>query len=638
MQEKFKKLFEETSIGTMKLRNRIVFSPMTTVLNDENGNISDYVIDYYEERAKGGAGLIMTDACFPDTGEFNKSVFHLTAYNSQMMLGKLADAVHKHGAKLCLQLSAGGGRTEGLECKSASAVPILADPNILATPLTVEEIHTLIDGIVSVCVKAAIAGVDALDIHAHNGYMLDQFMSPIWNKREDEYGGSLENRMRICTELISKIKATVPHMPIIFRISVEQLLPGGRTYEDTLPMLKLLEDAGVDAFDVDTGVYETVDYMFPSYYIGDAPHVYVAKRMKEDGIKIPIMCSGNHTLDTAATCLADGTLDYIMWGRSLVADPAMPNKILKDQIEDIKPCVRCNEYCIKGVALDAGLKCGVNPQAGDERRNAIIKTSEPKNVVIVGGGPAGLEAAVVAAKKGHNVSLYEKESELGGLIRAAATPDFKRQLRALIEYYKVQLKKLNVNVVMNKEISGESSELVGADCIIVAAGSSAVIPLIEGIEKTVDVVSAHLNRELVKGDNIVVCGGGLSGCDFALEEAQKGKKVTVIEMAPQIAKDIFYLNAISLFRELAINNVTLMPEHKVVSFDDTGVNVEHNGEIIHIDADTCVNAFGNRSNTSVAESIKKVYPYIVKEVGDCVRVNKVGEAIRTGFFAANTIE
>ncbi len=638
MQDKFKKLFEETSIGNMKLKNRIVFSPMTTVLNDENGNISDYVIDYYETRAKGGAGLIMTDACFPDTGEFNKSVFHLAAFNSQMMLGKLADAVHKYGAKLCLQLSAGAGRTEGIDCKSASAVPILADPNILATPLTVDEIHELIDGIVAVCVKAAIAGVDALDIHAHNGYMLDQFMSPIWNKREDEYGGSLENRMRICTELISKIKATVPHMSIIFRISVEQLLPGGRTYEDTLPMLKLLEEAGVDAFDVDTGVYETVDFMFPSYYIGDSPHAYVAKRMKEDGIKIPIMCSGNHTLDSAASYLEEGTLDYIMWGRSLVADPQLPNKIMKDQVEDIKPCIRCNEYCIKGVSMDVGLKCAVNPQAGDERRNALVKTDEPKNVVVVGGGPAGLEAATVAARKGHNVTLFEKESEVGGLIRAAATPDFKKQLRALIEFYKVQLKKLNVNVVLNKEICGESPELANADQIIVAVGSNPMIPPIPGIEKTVDVVSAHLNRSLVKGENIVVCGGGLSGSDFALEEAKMGKKVTVIEMAPQIAKDMFFLNAISLFRELAMNNVTLLPGHKVVSFDDAGVNVEHDGEIIHIDADTCVNAFGNRPNTKVAESIKKVYPYIVKEIGDCTRVNKVGEAIRAGYFAANAID
>ena len=248
---------------------------------------------------------------------------------------------------------------------------------------------------------------------------------------------------------------------------------------------------------MDTGVYESVDYMFPSYYIGDAPHVYVAKRMKEDGIKIPIMCSGNHTLETASTSLNDGVLDYVMWGRSLVADPALPNKILKDQIEDIKPCIRCNEYCIKGAATYLGLKCAVNTQAGDEKRNAIIKTSEPKNVVVVGGGSAGLEAAVVAAKKGHNVTLYEKESEVGGLIRAAATPDFKKQLRALIEYYKVQLKKLNVNVVLNKEISGESNELVNADHILVAAGSNVMVPPIEGIEKTIDMLERYIKERMV---------------------------------------------------------------------------------------------------------------------------------------------
>lgn len=640
MQDKFKKLFEESNIGSMKLKNRIVYSPMTTMLNDAEGNVSEYLIDYYEERAKGGAGLIMTDACFPNNAEHGPiPEFHFTASNAGVMFSKLAESVHKYGSKLCIQVSAGSGRTSGVNCKSASAVPILKDPNILTTPLTKEEIQELIDGIVAVCLKAVIAGADAINIHAHNGYMIDQFMSPQWNKREDEYGGSAENRMRFATELIAKIRATVgPHIPIIFRITIEQKYPGGRTYEDTLPLLKILEEAGVDAFDVDTGVYESMDYMFPSYYLKDTPHVHVAKRMKEDGISLPILCSGNHTADTAADCVNDGTLDFVMFGRPMIADPQLPNKIMNGEEACIKPCIRCNEYCVKGALTQLGLKCAVNAQAGSESRQKIVKTDAPKKVVVVGGGPAGLEAATVAAMKGHKVSLYEKSDVLGGLINAAATPDFKTQLRALIDYYRVMMDKLDIDVHYNTEINAESSELKDADQIIIAVGSNVNVPPITGIEKTVDVVSAHLDRSLVKGNNIVVCGGGLSGCDFALEEAQNGKNVTVIEMFPKVAKDVFPINAMSLFRELAMNKVTLLPGNKVVSFDDTGVNVNKDGEIIHIDADTCVNAFGNTPNSKVVADIKRVYPYNTRAVGDCDRVNKVGEAIRNAFYAASSIE
>lgn len=645
MENKFLPLLKPIKIGSMELKNRIVFPPMTTMFNDTRGNFTDRSIDYYAERAKGGASMIITDACFPFDGNIDGSVtFRFTGDESLTKLNLIVEAVHAYGAKFCLQLSGGQGRVGGLvngkPQKSASKVNWLYNPTMTCEEMSVDEIKKSIKDIVEIAVKGKSVGVDAVDIHAHNGYLLDQFMSPQWNMRTDEYGGSMENRMRFPLELIAALKEALgKDYPVIYRISIDQCLPNGRKIDDTIPMLKLLVDAGVDALDVDSGVYESMDYMFPPYYLGDTPYLYVAKAIREAGITIPILNSGSYTPEKALEAVESGYVDCVMFGRPMIAEPNIVNKLITNTPEDILPCIRCNDFCLKGVMTRKGLSCAVNACAGNEVRNKITKVEEPKKIVVVGGGPGGMEAARVAKLKGHDVVLYEKSDKLGGMITAAATPKFKSQLKKLIDWQEIQLNKLNVTVILNKEINAHSPELQSADQIIVAAGSIEIVPPISGIEldNVVGIVNAHEKPDLVKGNNLIICGGGLSGCDYALEQAIDGKKVTIVEMLPTIAKDMISVNTISLKTMLAKNNVEILTSHTVKEILTDGVRVEYEGEIKTINCDTVITAFGQKSNSVVPIAIRDKYPLNTRIIGDSLKIGKVGDAIRDGFFAANTI-
>jgi 2,4-dienoyl-CoA reductase-like NADH-dependent reductase (Old Yellow Enzyme family)/thioredoxin reductase len=633
----------------MELKNRIAFPPVTTCLAGADGSISKEGIDYYEARARGGAALICTEACYPGRNFPTKlNLLHLSSPRSKVQLSKLAEAIHAYDAKLCLQISAGWGRVMMLSGKpdeiplSSSPTPCLYDPGIRCRELTVQEIGQLTDDLAELVGKAALCGVDAINIHAHNGYLIDQFMSPQWNKRIDEYGGSLEKRLAFPMEIIRKMRATLGTcVPIIFRISLDQMIKGGNTLDDSIKMLSILEkQTSVNAFDVDIAVYERVDYMFPPYYYGDAPYRHVASACKKAGITLPVLNAGSHTPETALATIENRDADVVMFARPLLADPDLPNKLLYGMRTAIRPCIRCNDYCLGNELKGVSIGCAVNAQTGNEFRNRISPAGKAQKVVIVGGGPGGLEAARVAALKGYAVSLYEKRSSLGGMITAAATPPFKRQLREYIEWAIAQVQALGVEIRLEKEISADSFELSNADAIIVAIGSLEVLPPIPGIDgaTVVGVVKAHLQPDLVKGENIVVAGGGLSGCDLALELAMTGKKVTIVEMADQIAREILFLNAMALKNKLDQHGVTVLTSHTVRRIDDQGVHMAAAGKDIFLQADTIVTAFGCKPNTEPARAIRNAYPHKTRLVGDCSKVAKVGEAIRSGFFAAKGLE
>lgn len=659
MKTSYSKLLETAYIGKMRLRNRMVMSPMGTHNYEPDGRVSKAMAKYYETRAAGGAGMIITEGLF--ISKIDPWVFqHTTIDTETQMLSwkKLADAIKAHGARACIQMMSSLGKNgfpaPGNDSPpvSASEIPTHLDPKKNTRALKVEEIKELVNTFARAGERAVFAGFDAVEVHAHVGYLLDQFMWTFWNKRTDEYGGSFENRMRLPVEIIHALRKVVgPNIPILFRLSVDHLFEGGRTLEETFPVLRYLEAAGVDAFDLDCGSYESKQYGCPPIYYGDAVWAEQMAACKKV-VKVPILSSGNYTPEAGEEALELGKADFIMIGRGLIADPDLPNKLREGRREDIRPCLRCNDYCLGSVMKGLTATCGINAVAGAEADYPITRTEKPKKVVVIGGGPGGMEAARIAALKGHDVSLYEKHGQLGGLIKATATGSFKRPLRDFIAYQETQLKKLHVKVQFYKTITADSPELQVADQIVIASGSVPVVPPIKGIDgdNVVGIVDAHLGRKKI-GDKVVVVGGGLSGCDYALELAMEGKKVTIVEMLDKLApitnlpasrlaayEKLDTYNRIALLQKLAEYGVEVLTNHKVLEFTKTGVQVKDDkGKIHDLKADTVVYSLGMKSSSEIVDKVCEKYP-TARPIGDCTKVAQIGETVREGFFAGWSIQ
>ncbi len=643
----FEKMFTPMKIGKMEVKNRFAFSPMGTNSAFTNGRKDDLEIDYFIRRAKGGVGLIVNGCQMLNEAIAQGSMEgYLDSFSVLPALTSMVDGCHRYGARIVCQISPGTGRnafpdTLGNPPMSASAIPSAFDPNLICHALTKEEIADIMKMTEFAAGVARDAGYDAIELHAHAGYLIDQFMSEIWNKRDDEYGGSPENRTRFAREMVAACRRAVgPDMPIIFRIALDHRTEGGRTIEESMQLLEALDDGNIDAFDVDAGCYDSLDYIFPPSYLGTACMDYVCKEARKHTDK-PLINAGNHDPESGLRLIESGEADFASFGRPLIADPDLPNKLMEGRREDVRPCIRCNEFCIGRIWNNhTKLGCAVNTEAMEEVRFEIKKTENPKKVVIVGAGPAGLEAARVAAIEGHKVAIYDKSDKLGGTMRDIATSEFKCKIRELATYFETQLKKLDVEIHLNAEVTGDEAFLEEADVIFVGTGTVPFVPNIPGIDgdKVINIMQAHRDESLLKGDNIVICGGGLSGCDAALEYAsEKGKKVTVIEMMGECAKDAMFINKITLFTKLAQSGVTLMTDTKVVSVEADGVHVEGPNGAAVVPADTVVTAFGMRQLTDIADKIDAKYHNKTRKIGDLYKLGKIGNAVREGFYAASSI-
>lgn len=642
----YEKLFTPFKIGKMEVKNRIVMSPMGLNAGHLDGTIDKAEIDYWEERAKGGTGMIITGCLFL-TKELAQG--SLEGYLDQTYvippLTTLCESVQRYGTKICAQISCGTGKNAfanmfGEPPVSASAIPSMFNPDLICHALTVDEIKQIMKEFAFSAKLLKDAGFDAIEVHAHAGYLVDQFMSAVWNKRDDEYGGTLEKRMRFAVEIVESIRSAVgPDMPILFRIACKHHFEGGRTMEETLPMLKILEEAGVNALDIDSGSYENIDYIFPPAYLGDACMEDVCEDARK-AVTIPILNSGNHTPETGVELLESGNADFIMMGRPLIAEPHMANKLMAGKREEVRPCIRCNEDCIGRILTRlTKISCSVNPAVGFEDRFTITKTANPQNIVVIGGGPGGMEAARTASLMGHKVTLFEKDSELGGQLKSAATPPFKSQLRQLVVWYKHQMELLNVAVHRNTELTVDSPELEQADRIIVATGAVPLTPKIPGIENTIDILTSHTDPQKLEGDKIIFCGGGLSACDSALETAMSGKKVAIIEMLDEVAINDHFINKASLIPMLLKNGVELYTGHKVLEIQADGVRtLKKDGTEEFISGNTIVSAFGMVSNNAFAKAVDAKYHLKTRVIGDSLKVGKVGGAVREGMYAALSLE
>ncbi|WP_320936359.1 NAD(P)/FAD-dependent oxidoreductase [Enterocloster lavalensis] len=643
---KYPHMFSGFQINGMHLKNRIVMAPMGTFSENRNGSPNAKQIEYYRARARGGVGMVLLEGQYT-TNKTDPWIDYVTiAGTDEQMQGwaLLAEACHAEGAKICLQLSCGLGRNafpfSDDQMVSASEVPSFYMPDKLCRALTIDEVHDIVEHYRIAARNAVRAEADAVEIHAHAGYMIDQFITPAWNKRTDQYGGSFENRMRLLTEIYHAIRGEVgPGYPVLIRLAAAHDFPEGRTIEETIEIVQYLEKLGIDAFDIDMGCYERKQWIVPSIYAGDACMVDYAAKIKE-AVHVPVLSAGTFTPETAEQALADGKCDIVMFGRQLIADPDMPNKLLEDKEEDVRPCLYCNQICVGRLYENRVISCAINAQAVFEADYPIVKTTAPKKVAVVGGGPGGMEAARVAALQGHQVTLYEKSGALGGQINAAEKPVFKRRLKKFNQWQQLQLEKAGVKVCLNHEINADSPELAEAERIIVALGAVPAVPPIPGIDGpgVVNVIDAHLDPSLVKGQSIVVCGGGASGCDCALELAMEGRSVTIIEMMDELAPGMIIDNRNPLIFRLEDYHVKGLTGTKISRIEGGAVYASgRDGAEIRIDADTVITAFGMKPLNAPANEIRDRYTPITTVIGDCGKVAQIGEAVREGFFAAWSI-
>ena len=642
------KLFEPGNIGALRVKNRIVMAPMGILgLFDTDGGLLPRAIEYYERRAAGGAGLIITSLFYTsreieqidDKGMSSApradSFFYVSRFS------ELADAVHHHGCKIAVQLTAGMGRVlphfffREHPPVAPSPLPCFWKPSVTTRALTTEEVERLVQSFALAAMLLRTAGMDAVELHGHEGYLMDQFTTALWNQRADKYGGSLEGRLRFPLEIIRAIKNFVgKDFPVIYRYSVTHYLPGGREIEESLQMAKILKQAGVDAFHVDAGCYESFHWAHPPTYQPPGCLVNMAEAIKKV-VDTPVIAVGKLGYpELAEKVLREGKADFIAMGRSLLADPDWANKVRERRPEDIIPCIGDHDGCLGRVLTGKYVSCTVNPQTGMEKRYALQPATQRKSVLVIGSGPGGMEAARVAALRGHKVTLWEKGDQLGGNLIAASVPDFKADLRLLLEYLRTQLKKLKIRVELGKMATASAVEKMKPQVVIVATGSSHSVPDIPGAQgnNVVTATEALLGHKAI-GDRVIVIGVGLIGCETALFLAQQRKQVTLVARRDALAEDVFHANRQMLLLLLSQNKVEIKTGFPLASIGAQGVLGWGDEELR---ADSVVLATGLKSESGLLRELKGRVPELYA-IGDCVMPRKIIDAIWEGFHASRLL-
>ena len=641
---RYHNLFSEGRIGKVKIRNRIVMTPMGTGHCGPDSRITQELIDFYTARAKGGVGMIITETNYQSEIDVTPITFGMARLDHPNKIARhteLADMVKYYGSVPCIQLSIGMGRQSDaphlVPPVAPSECPAVNDPDIICKELTHSEIKTMVSNIARSAEYAVTAGFELAEIHGHAGYLIDQFMSPDINKRTDEYGGDLNGRLRIVKEIRDEIRKRVGDaLAVTFRISVDQKYPGYRTLEEGIEICKLLEEFGYDALNVDAGRYESIPWIFPTSYLGTACMKELSYAIKRN-VKIPVINAGNFNHPKVAEeALADGSADFIAIGRSLLADPDWAEKSRLGMEEEIRHCIRCNEKCIARVLEGKELTCTVNPQCGRESRFVISKADKVKRVTVIGGGPAGIEAACVASKRGHRVTLLEKEEELGGQLNYASMEAFKWPVRDFNEYMKRQAVINDIDLRLGVEATIDTIRETKPDVVIVATGARQIIP--DNIDRDNVITVVDLYDYELKGDEkVVVIGGGLVGSESALGLAMKGHYVTIIEMLDDIAGDINIINRVSLLEELEKHEVKIMTNtsYKEIKGDEV-ICTTKDGREIKVAFDLALFATGAKRDDELAKAVKENFleSYVI---GDCACIGKISDAVHGGYITGTRI-
>jgi len=674
MDQKYEALFTPWKVGNVEIKNRIVLCPMggTSLfgwMEFTGCHFDKEAANFFLERAKNNVGLII-----PGIAPLRDTLWGGWLYKNKKMFKELKvfmDEIHKTGAKLFVQLTAGMGRSwaitdhvaplhknkvlrtlvkpvidTGYQLASPSELPARWDPEITCPAMTVEQIQEIIFAFAETARLCKEAGVDGVEVHAvHEGYLLDQFTLKYTNKRTDKYGGSFENRYRFPVEVVQAIKATCgKDFPVSLRYSVESkvkdfrvgAVPGeeyteiGRDMAESEKAAKYLQDAGYDMLNADNGTYDSWYWAHPPMYMPQNCNLEDVAHIKKF-VDIPVVCAGRMEPEVGAQAVAEGRIDGVGVARQFLADPQWITKLIEERLEDIRPCICCHSGCFnfashKGHANDQSFgdtrglaRCAVNPQTMQSKKYKLEKAKKIKNIAVIGGGIGGMEAALVCAKRGHKVTLYEKSDKLGGVFIAAAAPSFKEKDRELIAWYNREMTKYPIDVKLNTEITDITS--LKADEIIVATGAKANKLPVPGGEKGIQAVDYLLGKQEV-GQKVTIIGGGLTGCEIAYDLYLQGKEPTIVEMKDDLiaVTGVCLANSSFLRDFFNANKVPVHLETKLNAITEKGVTVtDKDGKTFDIEADSVILSVGYKSAPVAQKGVHLV--------GDCSKVGNLRSVI-----------
>ncbi|BAF58448.1 MAG: FAD-dependent oxidoreductase [Pelotomaculum sp.] len=630
---KFYRLFQPVKINSVELRNRIVMPPMVTNFGYADNTVSGRLVAYHAARAKGGFGLnIVENFAVHPLGKAFSAVLGL--WDDRFIPGcrGLTEAVHRHGGKIFAQIYHAGAQTTenviGVQPVAPSAVPHPV-MGTLPRQLNVEEIEEIVESFGRAARRAREAGFDGVEVHGSHGYLVSEFMSAYTNRRTDEYGGDLLGRMRFPVEIIRSIRRHAGRdYPVTIRIAGDERVSDGRTIEETRVAARLLEEAGYDALHVTTATTATMHYIAPPYYLPPALNVEYAEKIKKC-VSIPVITTGCiYDPHFAESILAEGRADLVGMGRASIADPELPCKVAAGLLEDIRPCTGCLQGCIGSLYYGRPITCMANPEVGREEEAVLKPALQAKKVLVVGGGPAGLEAARVAARRGHKVILCEKSGSLGGQLKIAAMPPHKQRMAHLVKYLVNQVKKAGVEIRLATEVDLKLVREISPDTVVVATGGEPFIPAIPGAEGK-NVVSAWdvLGGRAGVGGKVLVIGGGSVGCETADFLAVQGKAVDLVEKLDKVGHDMVERVRYFLMQRLLSAKVGIYTEANVLEITGDGVKVERRGVMQELSGyDSIVLALGTRPVNSLVEELSKSkVNYVV--IGDAKKPGNALEAI-----------
>lgn len=648
----YQHLFKPLTIKGMTLKNRIVMPPMGTNYGGEFGDFTDEHIKYYELRAKGGTGLIIIEnACvdFP-LGSNGTTQIRIDHDRYIPALYKLTETLHRYGTCVSIQINHSGasavpGRIEGLQPVSSSTIPSKTG-GAIPRPLTKEEILEIVEKYAQAARRAQIAGFDAVEIHGGHSYLLCQFLSPLYNNRTDEFGGSIENRARFARLVLERVRQEVgPFFPIMFRISADELIEGGNTLEDSLAILEYLSQE-VDIINVSAAVNDSIQYQIDAMHLEDGWRSYMAAAVKEKFADKIIMTTGNiRDPKVAEQILEEGRADLIGMGRGLIADPDWVNKVQSGKEETLRKCISCNIGCAgHRIALNRPVRCTINPETIHGEEHKCYELTKATNVVVIGGGTAGLEAACTAAEVGCTTFLIEKSNVLGGLAREIAKLPEKARIADFPNYLIQRAQNLkNLIVFTETEATVEFIENLKPDVIVNATGSSPLLPPIPGLHDHVDQeggkvksifgLLTHIDSFEFEGKKVAVIGGGAVGLDTVEFFAERGAQVSIVERLPMLGRDLDHITRIQMLDMTKRKGVNVMTNTSLLEITGDHFVIEKDGEQMNLEFDYGFVCLGMRPQTPVLEAMQQHFMPLgvqVINIGDSKRTRKIIDGVAEG--------